>query len=590
MNRLRIHVLPEQIANRIAAGEIIERPASVVRELLDNSIDACAQRIEVQISNGGKSLIAVKDDGTGIDYDNLLLAFERHATSKINSLEDLDAIQTLGFRGEALPSIASVSKVTVDSYVRGLNSGSRINIEGGKIQNVQRIVCAPGTKFSITHLFYNVPARRKFLRTTKTEYGHIHECIIDHALSYPGIHFIFRDDDRKVLDVPPVDKWSSRLGSLMGENIVRNMLQIDEDVEGIRLSGFISTPDSLQSTARSQRLYVNGRRIRDRIVTQGVYRGYRQFLTSPKHPVYILKLDLPPEIVDVNVHPTKSEVRFQNPQMIFNLIVTAIQSVLSDSLKKSYTMSDPVNVLSSNTQNSQFIHDPWTPNRFKADESQRGNSFESQNGVNVPLEFQPQKTLTIEDIPEIPWRVVGQAFKTFILVEMNHELMIIDQHTAHERILFEQFRKQYVQQKIPSQSLLFPVSIDLDPTQANAVMEFLPMFPAMGIEIEPFGGNTFLIRTLPDHLKQERPEILLKNIADELAEVGHSDQNRAAERHMLITLACHRAIRAGDSLENDQMVALVNDLMRLQLPATCPHGRPIIIKFSKSEMEIRFKR
>ncbi len=591
----RIQVLPEYIANRIAAGEIIERPASVVRELLDNSIDSGAGRIELEIRGGGRSLISVSDDGSGIDYDGMLLAFERHATSKINSVEDLDSIRTLGFRGEALPSIASVARVTVESYVKEEEIGTRLQIQGGKIIGVDKAAVLPGTKIQVKDLFYNVPARKKFLRTPKTEYGHVYETFIDHALNYPRIHFIFKEDDRIVVDAPAVDRWAARVSALFGRRYLSSFLTVDLAGFSQTLNGYVSSPESMQSTARSQRLYVNGRRIRDRIVSQAVYRAYREFLSSQEHPAFILRLELPPEDVDINVHPAKAEVRFRNPQAVFDFVMSAVR----DQLAGSISSSRPRREESSPRQGEVYAthdHGPGTARTESPDGSlpqYSSTAFRPETGTDEtgPSPHIGQQTeLRTYGASDSGWFVVGQAFNLFILVQYNDHLLIIDQHTAHERILFEEFRKLYEKRDIPRQTLMFPVPVELDPEQYAAFNEFSGLFRSMGVGVESFGKNSVLVRALPEHLAHEPPEQLIRNITDELAEVGRSDRNRAAERKMLISLSCRKAIKAGDRMEISEMNELVKTLVSGGIPSTCPHGRPIIVSLSLQELQRRFKR
>ncbi len=611
----RIIVLPEAIANRIAAGEIIERPSSVIRELLDNAIDATASRIEIDIRSGGLALISVTDDGCGIDPDSLLLAFERHATSKISVIEDLDNINTLGFRGEALPSIASVSKVIMDSYVRDAENGCRLVIEGGILKDVQPVACAPGTKIQVHTLFYNVPARRKFLKSARTEYGHVFETIIDHALTNPQIHFVFREDDRVILDIPMVDRWAARITAALGEPYLREMIPIDTVYPDTQIEGYICDPEFLQATGRSQRLYINGRRTRDRLVTQAVYRGYQKFLTSHKHPVFLLKLNMPPTLLDVNVHPAKSEVRFRDSQRIFFIVQQVVENALAGSLKRLLPSSPtnpetPDHSSSVNAESTAFhnitilnapkLEPPRIPLQFLEKEIDQGIRMKydsSKNHEDVPIHtnamIQPNlsldHSLQNQEIYQ-DWKVIGQLYQTFILVETASQLLIIDQHTAHERILYERFMRQYRSGVIPSQSLMFPVPVDLEPQQALVIQEFSDLLREFGMVVEPFGKDSFLIRSLPEHLHQEVPELLLKNIADDLLEVGSSERSRRSEQKMLVTLSCRRAIKSGDSIDHLQMKALVSELFRHPLPSTCPHGRPIIIRMDRHELELKFRR
>ncbi len=599
MKRRKIQILPESISNRIAAGEIIERPASVVRELLDNALDAEASRIDVEIRGGGRSLIVVRDNGYGIDPDGLLLAFERHATSKIQSLDDLDSIHTLGFRGEALPSIASVSKMVIQSFVREEATGSEVYLEGGRIVNVRPCICQPGTTVTVRNLFYNVPVRRKFMRLPRTEYGHVFETIIDHALTFPGVHFVFRDGDRIIADTPAIDHWSARIAALFGKSYLHSMIYMDMQDASLSLQGYISSPQRLMATARSQRLYINGRRVRDRIVTQAVYRGYREYLSAGLHPAFIIRLDIPPEQIDVNVHPTKSEVRFRSPKEIFDIVSDTIRSALGDSLR--YNLNPAVKTAPPGSPGTPQTHGTPDPEREIASVKLQSQHTEPQKpekfSVTPPIPMdsgvdRPQKDgqMRLPNDMKTHWKSVGQLFNMFIFIELDEELLIIDQHTLHERLLFERFRKDYENRRIASQSLMFPVSVELDPRQSAAVLEFSDLLVKMGIGIEHFGSNAFLIRSLPEHLKQESPELLLQNIADELVEVGRTDRNKAAERKMLISLSCRRAIKAGDVLDRTQLEYLANGLFTEKIPASCPHGRPIFIRIGKTELEHRFMR
>ncbi|MGB3977315.1 MAG: DNA mismatch repair endonuclease MutL [bacterium] len=584
----KITILPEYISNRIAAGEIIERPSSVVRELLDNAIDAEADRIEIDIEQGGIALIRVTDNGLGFEPDGLLMAFERHATSKIKSLEDLEGIKTLGFRGEALPSIASVSRISIESQTQGAPIGSRLTINGGKIDHVEQAICPVGTKITVRQLFYNTPARRKFLKTFKTEYSLIHDTVIDHALTHPEIHFLLRDSGRVLLETPIVDFWSARIVSIFGKKFMAQHIPFQESHGDMHIQGVLCHPEHLRSTGRSQRIYVNGRRVRDRIVTQALYTGYAQFITSGGHPSCIVRIDIPPDQLDVNVHPAKSEVRFQNSNAVFNMVVSQVNNTLSGSIKTQFK---------ANLQPEKDQERPST-GRATIYEKAPGKSV----GVITPekhdissniLTFSDTNLETRMQLPltaDTEWNLIGQAFKTFILIEYGDRLFVIDQHTAHERILFELFKERYQSQNIPSQSLLFPVPVELELPQFQAIEEFSNLLRAMGVFLESFGRNTFAVTALPDHLAQEAPDLLLKNLADELLDVGSSERLRIAERKMLVSLACRKAVKAGDFMTRAEMESLVKDLIRCRIPNSCPHGRPIIVAFDRSEIAGKFKR
>jgi DNA mismatch repair protein MutL len=581
----KISILPEYISNRIAAGEIIERPASVVRELLDNAIDAHADRIEVDIEQGGISVIRVTDNGFGFEPDGLLLAFERHATSKIKHLEDLDTIQTLGFRGEALPSIASVSRVTVESFAQDCPTGSRLKINGGKVDQLEQTACPPGTRITVRQLFYNTPARRKFLKSVKTEYLQIHDTFIDHALTHPSIHFVLRDSGRVVLDTPVVDFWSARIGAIFGKTYMAEHIPFRGSHAGIQIQGMVCHPEHLRSTGRSQRIYVNGRRVRDRIVTQALYRGYAPFITGGGHPSCILRIDMPPDQLDINVHPAKSEVRFRDSNEMFNLVSSQVNQALSGSMKMQLDHT-PRHLTGVGGPVSEHNHRMTGQTGFPAAHHQVLDSHGAFTGSAVESETIRQSTL----VPDADWLLIGQAFKTFILIEYGDTLYLIDQHTAHERILFDMFRERYQARSIPTQSLLFPVPVELELPQYEIMEEYSELLRSMGVFLESFGRNTFAVTALPDHLAQETPDLLLKNLADELLEVGASERPRVAERKMLVSLACRKAVKAGDVMTRAEMESLVKELMGCRSPNSCPHGRPIFVSFDRMDIAGKFKR
>lgn len=589
----KIIILPEYISNRIAAGEIIERPASVVRELLDNAIDAGAGRIEIEIEQGGGQLIRVTDNGSGFDPDGLLLAFERHATSKIKVLEDLDAIRTLGFRGEALPSIASVARVTVESFSPECTSGARLQINGGKVESMDFVACPPGSKLTIRNLFFNTPARRKFLKSVKTEMSQIQETVLDHALTHPSIHFILKDNGTVILDTPSVDIWTARIAALFGSKFMTQHFAVQGSHPEIRIQGVICHPEHLRSTGRSQRLFVNGRRIRDRIVTQAVYRGYAQFITGSGHPSFILRIDMPPDSIDVNVHPAKSEVRFRDSNAVFNLVSTLVAQTLSGSMQSRYNLRSNEEKYPLHASMGKLPGTPGAAIRMNSgipsstlvtdrDELPAKPPADDSRATAEPAEF--------VQVIDSEWQLVGQLFDTFILIEAGRHLLIIDQHTAHERLLFEKFKRQYEKRSIPSQSLLFPVPVELEASQYDAIVDFSELLRSMGLIIEPFGRHTFAVTALPEHIAQEPPELLLRNLADELLETGSSERSRVAERKMLVSLSCRRAVKAGDPMSRSEMEALVRSMIEDQIPNSCPHGRPIIVTMDHEEFLKRFKR
>ncbi len=600
MSHGRIHLLPDHVSNRIAAGEIIERPASVVRELLDNAIDAAARRIEISVRGGGLGCIEVRDDGCGIFPDDLLLAFERHATSKIRSADDLDTIATLGFRGEALPSIASVSRLIADSFVREAPTGARVIIDSGTVIEHMEILCDPGTRIQVLDLFRNVPARKKFLKSLNTELGHVAESVIDHAVAFPDVHFSYQCEDRTVIDVGAVSRWSARIQDLFGKTFVEKMIYFEDVVGEISIRGFISDPGSLQATARSQRLFVNQRRIRDRMIVQALYKAYQEFITAHGHPMFIIDIRMPADRIDINVHPAKSEVRFQDSGAMFSVVIASIRKALGGSI--SHAFSKP----------AEPVTNPLPSDSSPIGRESMGESFEnvvragSAEGQLTPppacqplpfdrsvITFAPSSREGLFDANQVRadhWEVIGQLMSTFILVDAGEHLLIVDQHTAHERILFEQLKRDYSDGKIPSQGLIFPVPIELEPNLFGILIEFSDLLGHMGVVIDDFGRNSILVRALPRHLSDERVEELLRDIASELLDTGTSDRLRHAERKLLITLSCRRAVKAGDRLDLSEMHRIVERLLRGDIPSTCPHGRPIVIAVPRREIETRFKR
>ncbi len=597
----RIRLLPDHVSNRIAAGEIIERPASVVRELLDNAIDAAARRVDVSVRGGGLGCIDVRDDGCGIHPEDLLLAFERHATSKIRSADDIDTISTLGFRGEALPSIASVSRLIADSFVREARTGARVIIDSGTVIEHTEILCEPGTRIQVHDLFRNVPARKKFLKSLNTELGHVAESMIDHAIAFPDVHFSYQCEDRVVFDVGAVDRWSARVQDLFGKTFVEKMIYFEEVVAEISIRGFISDPGSLQATARSQRLFVNQRRIRDRMIVQALYKAYQEFITAHGHPVFILDIKMPADRIDVNVHPAKSEIRFQDSGAMFSAVLASIRKALGGSITHAFAKSDE--------QATEPVSS-FRPliDRFPMDGAYGGAIRGMHGSPEAPLTAPPATQplpfdrSAITYAPGAPaglettqirtdhWSVVGQLMNTFILVDTGEHLLIVDQHTAHERILFEQLKRDFSDGTIPSQGLIFPVPVELEPSLFVTLIEFSELLGQLGVVIDDFGRNSILVRALPRHLSDERVDELLRDIASELLDTGTSDRIRHAERKLLITLSCRRAVKAGDRLDPSEMHRIVERLLRGDIPSTCPHGRPIVVAVPRREIETRFKR
>jgi len=571
MNRIR--VLPEQVASLIAAGEVIERPASVVRELVDNSIDAKATRIVTWIEKGGRSLIRVTDNGEGMTKDDLLLSVERHATSKIKSASDLYSIRTLGFRGEALPSIAAVSKVEITSKHRNDIAGYRLSIRGGKLLALEEVGAPEGTTVEARDLFFNLPARRKFLRSSKTEAERVMDTLSRMALPYPAIQFEFIEDGRKRFNLPPTDQILTRIALLMGKEISRAMKEYVVDSAGVKIKVWVSPPEFSRSRGDKIFIYVNKRSIRDKFLNKAVMEGYGQRLMRGRFPQVVLFIEIEPDQVDVNVHPAKQEVRFKKAAHVFDQIRSAIDKALSPPahgqiIKKDIWRSQPFQVHEPET--CLWSHDitptPQPPGGF----------------VSLPQEIASMALFE----PEI--RIVGQLGKAYILCETHHGLLIVDQHAAHERILYEELKASMAESGLEIQRLLVPVEIELGQKEARVVEENVETLKTLGIEVEHFGGQSFLIHTIPALLGNIDPKEIVQNLILTIKE-GRPGGG-VLVYNLLEVMACHGSIRAGQDLSYEEMVGLISRLKEMKLPTNCPHGRPITRHLSYRDLEKMFKR
>ncbi|MBI4365938.1 MAG: DNA mismatch repair endonuclease MutL, partial [Deltaproteobacteria bacterium] len=539
----RIQVLSPDIANRIAAGEVVERPASIVKELIENAIDAEAEEIRIEVEGGGLVSIRITDDGTGMAPEDATRCIERHATSKIRTAEDLAAIRTLGFRGEALPSIAAVARVAITTKARdSVGAGIRLRIEGGAVAAEETVGCASGTEIHVTDLFFNTPARKKFLKGERTEFGHLHETVIRFALAYPHIRFRLRHNGRSVLAAHDVAEPRHRLAELFGAGILEQILPIAVSEGPVRLQGFVGCPAFAQTSAQKVFCFVNGRPVRDRVVLHAIHEGYRTYLPGGAHPFVVLHLAMHPDIVDVNVHPAKAEVRFANPGAVHRLIATAIRKCLA--VPTGLAGSSTYPRLQSPTFGMALVHDS-APQK-------ESDSF----GWSYPQAWGMDHTF--RHSRAAVFRPLGQLAGTYLLYEGPEGcLVLIDQHAAHERIGFERLRAQYRAAGIAKQTLLLPVIVDLGPTQVAAIAEHQAILAAIGIDAEPFGGGSVAVTALPVLLAGSDVPTLVKTLASELVEYGRTTAMDAATLHLLATMACHRQVRAGDPLSEEELTALV---------------------------------
>lgn len=621
----KVRILPEILSNKIAAGEVVERPASAVKELVENSIDAGSTIITIEIENGGKSLIRISDNGSGMGTDDALLAIERYATSKIYDDNDLFSIKTLGFRGEALPSIASVSRFTLVTREKSADSATQIIIEGGKVKKVNETGAPPGTMISIEQLFFNTPARRKFLKTTNTEMGHISDTVASIALGWPHIQFRLTHNGKLVKSWPQSASPFHRAVDVLGNDLRNSFHKIDFEDGYLTLNGLISSPDVSRSTSQKIFLFINGRYIRDRRLIHALIDGYGSRLMRGRFPVAVLFLDIPFDQLDVNVHPTKHEVRFADHNRVYNALKFSVSRCLAETEKNKWISSKQD--VSYSTSLKTPTHEPeahttYTPSEnsgfplpihksndlsireknkdtFKTVTShpeKHHDDFKpviSERFINTSSPGSDSEKNTAQDTL---WNnrffqdlvIVGQLHNTYILCDSGDGLIIIDQHAAHERIVFEELKNKKI--KIASQSLLIPETIELGYKEAEALEKILTELAELGLEIEPFGGNTFTIKSVPAIISEGMIVSLVIEIAEKLVEIGHTKVLEEALDDCLILMSCHGAIRANQALTPPQIKHLLKQLDECETPSFCPHGRPTWTQWSRKNLEKSFKR
>ncbi|MBI5286413.1 MAG: DNA mismatch repair endonuclease MutL [Deltaproteobacteria bacterium] len=561
----KIHILPQELVSKIAAGEVVERPASVVKELVENSIDAGATDISIHIQDGGKRIIKVVDDGEGMPREDAVLAFERHATSKIESEDDLFNILTMGFRGEALPSIASVSEVTLSTKVHGELTGTMVKVRGGRVEEVKDFGCPEGAMVEVKNLFYNTPARLKFLRAISTELGHIIDIVNRLAIVNPPIRFKLTNGPTTILNTSKGD-LKARVGEILGTDVLKQGIAIEEEGHRIRLWGLVSNPNITYPTTKGLFIYVNNRWIRDKGINYAIINGYRHLLMKDRYPLAVLFIHLPPEDVDVNVHPAKAEVRFKDPRLVYELISKTLQDAL-------IVPSMPVSKL----------EEAWPVSVKEAEPCYRTAPI-----VEEPLKFGERNVLTPLFLE---LGIIGQLWGEYILAEREGEFYIIDQHAASERIAFERLKNSYYEERrIKGQSLLIPEVLEVFPQEREALEGSLEVLNDLGFEVEPFGGNTFVIKTIPGILAEKGCAGLIKDLAEELSCIGVSSRIEKRIDDTLIRVACHAVVRGRHPLSKEEIKALLNELAMIDFSSHCPHGRPVIKAISRAEVEEMFKR
>jgi DNA mismatch repair protein MutL len=592
----RIKILSENLSNKIAAGEVVERPASVVKEMVENSLDAGATEIVVEIEVGGKRLIKVSDNGCGMSREDALLALERHATSKIATDEDLLAISTLGFRGEALPSIASVSRCTLASREKGSVEGTEIYGEGGRIRDVKARGMAEGTIIEVRNLFFNTPARLKFLKSTETEAGHVADQLTRLALSRPDVRFVYLCDGKVVFRALNGD-LKERVVSLLGRATAAELSPVQRDDGEMRMHGLAARPECSRSAATHLYTFVNGRFVRDRVVHHAILQAYRRFLERGRYPVAVLFLSLPSGDVDVNVHPTKHEVRFRNQSRVHDFIVSAVEDLLQSTpwIRKPDPFPDPVLPRNASepapARKVSEVQEPVVP--YQA-------AFETSAGREIPFchEAAPSSAPQPVEAPErkqdtgffTSLTVIGQYAGTFLVCSDGEDMVLIDQHAAHERVAFERIREDFTKSSVESQGLLFPEVIDFSHAESAVVDENLPTLRKLGFDLEDFGGTARVLQSVPRILVEGDFTRVLRDVVEELSSLGRSRSFMDIQEDILMRMACHSVVRGVSSLAAAEITALLAALDSVGFASNCPHGRPVFRRISRSDVEKMFKR
>ncbi|HEV2096954.1 MAG TPA: DNA mismatch repair endonuclease MutL [Chthoniobacterales bacterium] len=606
----RIRLLPEILASQVAAGEVVERPASVVKELIENSIDAGANKIETLIRRGGISLIRVVDDGGGMDRDDALLSLERHATSKIRTAADLAAIGTLGFRGEALPSIASVSRFRLTTREPNALAGTEIVVAGGRIETVRDGGEAAGTQIEVRSLFYNLPARRKFLRSENTESRNVEHQFYLQATGHPAIAFSLVRDERIVVQVPATPTLRDRIRDLHGAELVDQLLHlpVPSGADGIRITGLIGRAGVSRKTRTQQLVFVNGRAIESPVITSALREGYHTALMRGQFPVTFLFVELEPTSVDVNVHPAKREVRFRDPSAVHEAIVVAVRATLEgdrttwqaqfrapDSTAAPTPACAPALLPPTHELRGAALPNPPTGEqaRWPAPLPSRGDSLElSDPAVEsaIGLSTRPAPVRNETPSASLEFQIIGVLNRLYVLMENSDGLVLVDQHAAHERILFEELRRRMEQQGVPSQRLLLAQTFDLGPRDAEWVERNLETLQRMGIGIEAFGRKTFKVDSLPAFLHVSDAHQFLRAVIDGLRNASASASPVRLGEDMIAKTVCRHAVKANDPLRFPEVEKLIRDLLACELPYCCPHGRPTMIQISLAELEKKFGR
>lgn len=644
-----IKQLPDLVSNQISAGEVIERPASIVKELIENSIDAGSSQILIEIEDGGREKIRIKDDGKGIAEDDIELAFSRFATSKIENVNDLYSIRTLGFRGEALASIASVSKVEINSRSSESLKGCSMELEGGEITGKTSVGIPVGTDITVNNVFFNTPARFKYLKTINTEFGHISSIVTKEALAYPNIQFKLIHNNREVLKTPGTNNLLDTIYAIYGEELVNKLIAIDFEESYVKINGFIAKPEFSRSSRIYELFFVNNRTVYNRSLNRGVEKAYQNILPPGRYPVVFLKLKLNQILVDVNVHPSKKEIKFSREEIIEKIITKGIKKCLSSidiapqfkmkknnqmkkiPTKKTKIFNESINIQKNTHDNRNYsqknnnnynkdiqkskqkdnnnesfrekqqIIDKEISTTDKIGERKRSfnianndrkyNTFNKEEKINNK---KSQENLFLSELksennvdkyPEIIKRILGQIDNTYIIVEGKDGLYIVDQHNAHERILYDRNYEKYNKQDISTQSLIIPVNIELSLEEKEIINKYIDQLDNLGFKIEPFGTTSFIVTEIPIYLKNLPSKQIIRDLIDNLLKTGKTKEKAELIETILKYMSCRAAIKAGKYLDMKEMERLILDLFTTENPNRCPHGRPIIVHLSSEDID-----
>lgn len=638
----QIKQLPQNVANQISAGEVIERPASIVKELIENSIDAGARNIEIKVADGGRELIKVKDDGQGIMPSDVEAAFQRYATSKIKDIDDLYSLYSLGFRGEALASIASVAEVEMISRHQDQNEAVKIKLKGGEIIDKKPLGATIGTEITVRDLFYNTPARYKYLKTTTTEFSHISRIVSAEAAANPDLSFKLEHDGRRIISTPGSGSLKDSIYALFGSEIAENLIPIDIEDRFIKLSGYLTRPELTRSSRSHELFFANGRPIYNNSAARAVEKAYHKLIDPGRRPIVFLFIKVNPILVDVNVHPAKKEVKFSRSNIIYDVIKKAVRKTLkendptfrikleqnrskNDSAKNKDKEIEKNQLFKNNTQNSaqkslSKAKSSGIKNKYKAaeiskdrlqkninygsDKQKKSNSKQknkaqieaekdtkrknkAENDFSQLIRENENKEYSLDNLKteENYFKYLGQIFNSYLLIETDQGLKIVDQHNAQERILYEKFYQEFNAKNKSSQSLLIPVKIELSASEKEIVRQYENEIKEIGIDFSDFGKNTILIQQVPVLLKNQSTRNIIEEMIAEVAEAGKAKSAAEVQKSMLEYLACRSSIKAGQPLTKEESIQLLKDLYRTENPYRCPHSRPIMINISREEIE-----